>query len=79
MNMAEHTIKFVFGNNAEDMKADLCDSIQDHISKLDKRSKESPTLNQKLQYTRTIKELSRFQRALILVHYDLEDALVDLS
>jgi len=78
MILSEHTMPFIFGNHAEDMKDDLCDAIQNHIGNLETRKKASLTLNQKLQYQGMIKELRRFQKALLLVHYEIEDALNEL-
>jgi hypothetical protein len=74
----EHTMPFIFGNHAENMKDDLCDAIQDHIENLVTSSKAAPSLNQKLQYQGMVKELRRFKKALLLVHYEIEDALNEL-
>jgi len=78
MRDSEHTMPFIFGNHAENMKDDLCDAIKNHIGNLETRKKASLTLNQKLQYGGMIKELRRFQKALLLVHYEIEDALDEL-
>lgn len=78
MMIKEHTMPFIFGNHAENMKDDLCDAIQDHIENLVTSSKSAPSLNQKLQYQGMIKELRRFKKALFLVHYEIEDVLNEL-
>jgi cell fate (sporulation/competence/biofilm development) regulator YmcA (YheA/YmcA/DUF963 family) len=78
MRDTDHAMQFIFGNHAENMKDDLCDAIQNHIGNLEGRKKASTTLNQKLQYQGMIKELRRFQKALRLVHYEIEDALTQL-
>ena len=78
MNMEEHTLKFIFGHHAEDMGGELCDAIQNHINNLKHRKRNAENLNSKLRYERSIKELRRFQKAMRLVHYNLEDALAEL-
>jgi hypothetical protein len=78
MIIKEHTMPFIFGNHAENMKDDLCDAIQDHIENLVTSSKAAPSLNQKLQYQGMIRELRRFKKALLSVHYEIEDALNEL-
>jgi len=78
MILSEHTMPFIFGNHAEDMKDDLCDAIQNHIGNLETRKKACLFLNQKSEYQKIIKELKRFQKALLLVHYEIEDALNEL-
>jgi hypothetical protein len=74
----EHTMPFIFGNHAENMKDDLCDAIQNHIENLVTSSKAAPSLNQKLQYQGMMRELRRFKKALLSVHYEIEDALNEL-
>jgi hypothetical protein len=74
----EHAMPFIFGNHAENMKDDLCDAIQNHIGNLETISKAAPSLNQELQYQGMIKELRRFKKALLSVHYEIEDALNEL-
>jgi hypothetical protein len=78
MVIKEHTLPFIFGNHAENMKDDLCDAIQNHIGNLETSSKAAPSLNQKLQYQGIIKELRRFKKALLSVHYEIEDAFIEL-
>ena len=63
---------------SENMKDDLCDAIQDHIGNLETRRKAAPSLNQELQYQGMIRELRRFKKALLSVHYEIEDALNEL-
>jgi len=79
MRNIEHSMPFAFGKHAENMKDDLCDSIQNHIGNLMERQKAAPTLNQKLQYQSMIKELRRFHKAFRLVHYEIEDVLIQLT
>ena len=79
MNDKDKNITLILPHDAENMLQEVIEAIREKRRESLSSLAASNFLNDKLQWQRFERELSRFERALLLSTYDIEDNLKSLK